>query len=840
MLITHVLAYLLICMPEATWSCSLANHEGFQAKNRSLVRDYDLLDGKELLVELNQLTDPQKRLDLITEIVRRHYDVSKETRRRLCLEGLKIDDDRTGNAKSRKSVLHIALGIIELQSGRPLSAQTHLETAIEVSMSSQDTTAEFNARNNLTIAMERNGAAPAKIEEQFEWLLKHKHVASKSSWNSANANYARFLVDTNRKFAAIHRLELAQQNAIEEGDVHAAMISTIMLSNIGIRLELYVQTQAWIANLDNLQKKLPDNERKKIIECQFWTVESHLGRKDEAYRELQKIQANTNPDRFTKFFKCIYLASLSEVLLLMDQPEDALTQAQRSMEAVANLGCKVQFRPATALVKAHIELGQFDEANELLKEYADQFKTAPDILSRLEQRQLRKEAQLHEDAAVEAKQTSERLLLLIILSGFFSLAFVFSWYKFRRQQQDLVLQQEQQLNAELTRLVDRKSESLELEFQQKSELEKQLSEKKNLENLGRLVGNLAHDFNNLLQVIRNANEFMTSQENGAHRDVLDLSNQCVDTAATTIQQLLAYSKNQHLSVENIAFSVYLSEHSRIFHSAVPENIHLLIEDYSCRAKVRIDESEMTNAILNLLSNSCDAMPQGGTIWLYSSTDENQLVVSCKDDGEGISRQNLNRVFEPYFTTKPSHQGTGLGLSSVFGFVQQSGGEISVSSELGEGTEVIMRFPICNEVSNPIESHPTQDSIRLNDVHILVVEDNRFVASCLQAALENSGAKFSCVRTVAEAIQALNLSRDYNFVLSDIFMPRESGMELAKWLQQHRPDTRLVLMSGRAIELENDDIPFLQKPFRTSELMEILASIQRNSQLNNSPVQTKIA
>lgn len=444
------------------------------------------------------------------------------------------------------------------------------------------------------------------------------------------------------------------------------------------------------------------------------------------------------------------------------------------------------------------------------------------------------------EARSEADRRIRNLVILVgllVASGVF--LFFYGWTQ-RRFERRLRLQ-EKALNETLSELVDEKSTALQIQLEEQTALERQLSKNAETEAIGRLTGNVAHDFNNLLQVISIANEQLEQaiQDKPAAM-MLSSSNQALDHAKSIVRQLLAFARKQRLEAAPLVFSEYLNDTRTLLAASLDEKVTLTVNDRSAGASAKLDASQLTTALLNLLSNACDAMPDGGEVRLQAALERLQsspdcwseltpgeyLVIRLTDNGTGMTEEELERACEPFFSTKDEQAGTGLGLSSVYGFVRQSRGDMQIRSAPGIGASIIMAFPLTegsSENTVPMEKIPE----RLDGLTLLLVEDNAILARTLKAMIRYLGAEIIHCENGDDALERIAHHDDYDIVLSDIRMPgKHDGVALYQWMAQNRPHKPILLMSGFNDSLtagDDKDIPVLSKPFGQHELVRAIRS-----------------
>ena len=448
-------------------------------------------------------------------------------------------------------------------------------------------------------------------------------------------------------------------------------------------------------------------------------------------------------------------------------------------------------------------------------------------------------------AELQAEQSKrERLNSRLWLLAVLMLAFVvcLSVYLYvNRKTARVLLAAKQARNEELEHLVDAKTHELRVNLKAKTELARALESKKRTESIGMLAGNVAHDFNNLLQVISSSNELLSRSDTSCEEreGILALSDQSLSHASEIIRQLLAYSRQQDLAEQSICFRDYLNDTQELFRTALGEMCTLVITDNSHGVGIVADRSQLTTSLLNLLGNASDAMPSGGTVTLsidqaaldgesaqqWSDLEPGEyLSIRVTDTGTGMTKEELQRATEPFFTTKDSHSGTGLGLSSVQGFVKQSGGDLLISSMVGEGAEVQFLLPITDAKNNANTPSRSSTELALQDRSILLVEDNDQVAGTLQAMIELLGPRVERVESAQAAMGRLTENGDFDLVLTDVRMPGSlDGIDLAFWIKEQFPTLQVLAMSGFSEARANQlDLPVIAKPFSLEQLQGFLA------------------
>jgi two-component system, cell cycle sensor histidine kinase and response regulator CckA len=259
-------------------------------------------------------------------------------------------------------------------------------------------------------------------------------------------------------------------------------------------------------------------------------------------------------------------------------------------------------------------------------------------------------------------------------------------------------------------------------------------------------------------------------------------------------------------------------------------LELALCDQACH--VRIDPSSLERVLFNLAVNASDAMPEGGVLRirvareLASGTGPHALI-SIEDQGTGIAPEDLPHIFEPFFTKKERGKGTGLGLSSVYGIVRQSEGEIDVASTLGKGTTFVLRFLLTEAPAEAKASLP--DARTKSSGRILLVDDNELVRGVVRAQLQSAGYDVQVASSADQALGLLDHAANFDLLISDVVMPRMSGIELAKRTRERLGALPILLVSGYAAELSLETLDamgvrLLLKPFGTKQLLEAVDEV----------------
>jgi PAS domain S-box-containing protein len=372
---------------------------------------------------------------------------------------------------------------------------------------------------------------------------------------------------------------------------------------------------------------------------------------------------------------------------------------------------------------------------------------------------------------------------------------------------------------------------------ERRQLEEQLRQALRLEAIGRLAGGVAHDFNNLLTVIGGYAETLLERNGTANSDELREISAATDRATALTRQLLAFSRRQVLQPRIVDDNEIVGGVMPMLGRLIGEDVELVTSLDPDVGSVSADPNQVEQVLVNLVVNARDAMPDGGKLTIQTSSidlDDDYVsqhseatpgphtVLSVSDTGVGMDADTASRVFEPFFTTKPVGVGTGLGLSSVYGIVKQSGGSIWVYSEPGHGTTFKIYLPVApSYTENEDAASPTPVAPSGTET-VLVVEDEPSLRTLVATMLETKGYEVVVAESAEEAVDFARQER-IDLILTDLVMPRMSGRELAARVRGERASVRVLFMSGYADEaiVRNGSLEpgaaFLEKPFTAAQL-----------------------
>lgn len=379
--------------------------------------------------------------------------------------------------------------------------------------------------------------------------------------------------------------------------------------------------------------------------------------------------------------------------------------------------------------------------------------------------------------------------------------------------------------------------ALRSEMAERAAAEEQLRQAQKMEAVGQLTGGIAHDFNNMLAVVVGglelAQRWLPGEPDKAQRhlnNALDGANRAADLT----RRLLTFARSEPARPEMAVVDECIASFAELIERTIGDRIGLTLDLGSAGLACWLDRRQFEKALLNLAVNARDAMDGHGSLTIRTVRDEEEqtaaLAVQVIDTGCGMSAEVLERVFDPFYTTKPAGQGTGLGMSQVFAFCRQSGGEVQISSTEGEGTSVAMLLPVANRADAALETDSAPDDAAAlptlaDTLHILVVEDDhRVLAATVDAVAELGHKPVACGNPLeAEALVEGQLAEGSGFdlILSDVLMPELTGPEMVARLKQRWPGLSVLFVTGYAGDAGEiasfGDHDVLRKPFTLSAL-----------------------
>jgi len=375
---------------------------------------------------------------------------------------------------------------------------------------------------------------------------------------------------------------------------------------------------------------------------------------------------------------------------------------------------------------------------------------------------------------------------------------------------------------ELEDRVKERTAQLEQEMKAREEIERQLRQSQKMEAIGRLSGGIAHDFNNVLGVILGCASLLERRYPGD--ESVALIDQAASRAAELTAQLLAFSRSQIVHTEPVELNAVVDEARKLVGPLLGEHIRLRVERSDVPLHVSASAGALQQVLLNLCLNARDAMPDGGDLTITVRADGDARVLSVHDTGVGMDAETVERIFDPFFSTKGRDEGTGLGLSTAHGIVMQLGGDVVVDTAPGEGARFTVSLPAIDAPPEDRPSEPPAATTRATAT-VLVVEDDELLRSVVHDILDEGGHR---VLAHANGQAALTWIDDggepFDLLLTDVVMPGISGKTLADAILSRRPGVKVLYMSGYADDdglrrgLLGPGASCLHKPFTSDALL----------------------
>ncbi len=385
------------------------------------------------------------------------------------------------------------------------------------------------------------------------------------------------------------------------------------------------------------------------------------------------------------------------------------------------------------------------------------------------------------------------------------------------------------------------------EITQEKENQSRIQMQERLATVGQLAAGIAHDFNNIMAAILVYADLLRSDPNlqKASQDRLVIIQQQVQRAASLIRQILDFSRRSVMEQSSLDILPFIKELEKMLGRVIPETIHLELKFQEGSYLVNADPTRLQQVFMNLALNARDAMPDGGLLQFslkrvtYQAGElppipelptGNWIVISVKDTGHGISPEHLPHIFEPFYTTKPIGQGTGLGLAQVYGIVKQHDGYIDVHSHMGLGTTFTIYLRALDETNeHPVSAETsTMDGVGIS---VLIVEDDHATREALKALLEAYNYKVCVAANGIEALTYLETQGgSIEMIISDVVMPKMGGLELFHAIQNRWPGIKMLFVTGHPMDgenqklLEKGSVHWLQKPFSVQEFSQAVHNL----------------
>ena len=396
-----------------------------------------------------------------------------------------------------------------------------------------------------------------------------------------------------------------------------------------------------------------------------------------------------------------------------------------------------------------------------------------------------------------------------------------------------------------------------VDITQRKQLEEQLLASQKMEAIGQLAGGVAHDFNNLLTVILGYGEEMVNNlaiDDNLRRDAEEIV-KAGKRASGLTHQLLTFSRKQVIQPKVLDLNVLVANLYNMLMRLIGEHIRIITFPYSEECLIKADSGQIEQVIINLVVNARDAMPSGGTLTIETSSVSaaqisqdfpeevhtgQYIMLTVSDTGCGMDEEVLSRVYEPFYTTKKTGKGLGLGLSTVYGIVKQSHGYISMKSKIDDGTIVKILLPVTNEVrEEKIESIIDNDLNGKGEL-IMIVEDEESLCLYIKKMVEKLNYRVTYTVKSRDALKAIEKGIKPDLIISDVVMPEMNGKELIDQVKRLIPNQKVLFMSGftdDVIEhhgILDNDIPFIQKPFSPKQIAYLIKKLLAEDKPSASP------
>jgi signal transduction histidine kinase/ActR/RegA family two-component response regulator len=396
---------------------------------------------------------------------------------------------------------------------------------------------------------------------------------------------------------------------------------------------------------------------------------------------------------------------------------------------------------------------------------------------------------------------------------------------------------------------------LEKEIAGREQAEQALRQAQKMEAVGRLAGGVAHDFNNLLMVIRGQAALSLNAVGPRSALCRELGEivKAADRASSLTRKLLAFGRKQVLQARVLDLNALVTQLVEMLPPVLGDDISLRIDLDPDLGRVKADSAQLEQVIMNLVFNARDAMPDGGELTIETANcdlDEAwvrshpgiragaHVVLRVRDTGHGMDQETQSHLFEPFFTTKDKSKGSGLGLATVYGTVNQSGGYVTVSSKLGAGTTIQIYLPRVQEAVEVVETPKRLVRSLKGEERILVVEDDDAVRHMTREFLKIKGYRVTEARSAADAIQFVERQEEtIDLVLTDVVMPGMKGRELVGQLERLRPNLKVLYMSAYTeddainIGMLSPGTAFIEKPFSPDELAGKVRDVLNSDRTN---------
>ncbi len=386
-----------------------------------------------------------------------------------------------------------------------------------------------------------------------------------------------------------------------------------------------------------------------------------------------------------------------------------------------------------------------------------------------------------------------------------------------------------------------RSEFLLERFREAEVNESKIRQAQKMEAVGQLTGGIAHDFNNILTVITGTIDILSDAvtHNRQLTEITGLIRDAADRGASLTRHLLAFARKQPLQPSDVDVNALMVDTIELLRPTIGDHVDIEFRPVPDLPRALVDANQLVTAIINLALNARDAMPKGGVITIETRNrvagDDvdagDRVMIAVSDTGTGMPPEVIERAFEPFFTTKDIGKGSGLGLSMVYGFVQQSGGQVTIDSEDGEGTTVRLYLPRADETEAPEPAAAGRSQHRGRGQTILVVEDDANVRALAARVIEGLGYRVREAAYASAALEILAKRPEIELLFTDVVLPGGmSGADLAREARRMRPELHVLYASGYTKDAIvrhgrlDDGVELIEKPYRKETLAGRLAAM----------------
>jgi signal transduction histidine kinase len=619
--------------------------------------------------------------------------------------------------------------------------------------------------------------------------------------------------------------------------------TSLSLSGLGQYTEALQELAPWMERLEREDLAVPPDS---AAQAQLALGKAYLGleRLKEAESALLKgIQIATESDNPNRLRELSLL--YGEMLLEHQDSTDAIGYLSNFLDRFSANDKSFELGSAHMLLaRAYAKNGRFEDALSHSLKASDSANAAQgaDFARRIASLSISNELDVKDqqlylaEEQQKAQETERRLTRTIeigVLGGILILVvIILLYFNYQRRVHESKthkeaaerLQKEVEIRTEEVQQALRQSYEAE---QQRAEMEVRLANDEKLRLIGQLTGGVAHDFNNLLTVIQLSSELLLldlpERQQKLARDIIAAT----DSGKAITSGLLAYARQQVLQPTLIDLKTFFAANSSLFRRTVNDMLQLdtVISDQDVPLLIRADAGQLVSALLNLILNAREASEAGSTIEVLVRRSAGKIAILIRDSGQGMSPEEIKHAVEPFYTTKGPAEGSGLGLAMVDGFMNQSGGELCVDSELGLGTTITLLFE-----SAASELLPDLQEVELAAVGtgqtILLVEDEEQIREVGKMALESAGYQVYLAENGDEALRKIESRPDFDLLISDLMMPGTlSGEQLIEKVRVFKPELPVLLMTGYASHVPAQ-YPILMKPFKLNELLATVARLLR--------------